>query len=87
MRPENGLFVLQVSDNGCGIDEEAKPRLFDPFFTTQANGTQVGLGLSIAKTIVEHHHGALAVESELGKFTRVTARIPLTQTQVTEKAA
>ncbi len=54
--------VVEISDTGCGINEEDIPRIFDPFFTTRPAGT--GLGLSIAKRIVEEHKGRVSVRSK-----------------------
>ena len=56
-----GPVVITVSDLGCGISEEAMPRLFEPFFTTRAEGT--GLGLSIAHSIVVAHQGRMWAEN------------------------
>jgi signal transduction histidine kinase len=56
-----GTVVITVSDLGCGISEEAMPRLFEPFFTTRTEGT--GLGLSIAHSIVVAHQGRIWAEN------------------------
>jgi signal transduction histidine kinase len=61
-------------DTGPGIDEETRARIFEPFFTTKQDGT--GLGLAVTKKIIEGHGGDLAVESEPGKGTTVTVRLP-----------
>ena len=53
---------ITVSDNGCGINKDDIHRIFDPFFTRNANGT--GLGLSIVKNIVQQHNGEIRVRSE-----------------------
>ncbi len=69
--------VVQISDNGCGIPEEIRSRIFDPFFTTKDVGKGTGLGLSTAYNIIKKHNGEIAVESEVGKGTRFTIRLPL----------
>jgi len=51
--------ILEVRDNGPGIDEEIAPRVFEPFFTTRAIGQGTGLGLSISRQIAEQHGGCL----------------------------
>ena len=67
--------LLVVSDNGSGMSEETRKRLFDPFFTTRgAEGT--GLGMSMVDAIAIRHRGKVIVESEEGKGTAVTLRTP-----------
>lgn len=63
--PEDGMLCLCVRDNGPGIDPQVLPRLFEPFFTTAANRS--GLGLFSVKHIIEEHSGRIEVESEPGK--------------------
>lgn len=62
-------------DQGPGIPEQYRDHLFEPFFTTREEGT--GLGLAIVQTIVQAHDGTLQLESETGKGTTVTLRLPL----------
>jgi signal transduction histidine kinase len=66
---------VQVTDDGRGIAPEHLPNIFRPFYTTKGNGT--GLGLSLAKRIVEEHKGKLEVRSVLGKGTRFTVILPM----------
>lgn len=73
---ETDLFV-SIKDSGCGIPVENLERLFEPFFTTKGAGVGTGLGLSIVHDIVKRHHGEIAVESEPGKGTVFTVRLPL----------
>ncbi len=81
---EAGHYImLEVQDNGVGMDEETQRRLFDPFFTTKVSGR--GLGMSAVLGIVRGHHGALRVESAPGRgttfelvFPRVEEKIPQT---------
>ena len=72
---EDSVEVV-VSDTGHGIPQEQIDRIFDPFFTTKAGGHGTGLGLSIAYGIVTTHRGTISVESEVGKGTRFTVRLP-----------
>jgi signal transduction histidine kinase len=67
--------VLTVTDNGRGIAAEHLPNVFRPFFTTKGQGT--GLGLSLARSIVELHGGQITVESERGRGTTFEVRLPL----------
>ncbi|MEH1966968.1 sensor histidine kinase [Nostoc sp.] len=70
-------IVIRIGDNGIGIPEYVKQRLFEPLFTTKPVGKGTGLGLSIAHQIVlEKHNGTLDVNSQLGMGTEFTIRIP-----------
>jgi signal transduction histidine kinase len=69
-----GSVQLEVGDEGAGVAPEHLDRLFEPFFTTRTSGT--GLGLPIAKGIVERHGGTIAVRSRAGHGTRVTVELP-----------
>lgn len=80
-----GLYVyLEVSDTGCGMDEETKARLFEPFFTTKFTGR--GLGMSAALGIVKGHKGALKVYSELNKGTTFKLLFPVSDSGARAKA-
>lgn len=70
-----GNAAIAVADNGRGIAPEHLPNIFRPFFTTKGNGT--GLGLSLAKRIVEEHHGEIEVVSAVGKGTKFVVTLPL----------
>jgi signal transduction histidine kinase len=72
--PLDGWIDLRVTDTGVGMDTEALSRIFEPYFSTKAIGT--GLGLTIAKRNVEANGGSVAVESEPGKGTAVILRLP-----------
>ena len=73
---EADRVLVQVIDSGPGIPEDARQRIFEPFYTTKAQGEGSGLGLSISREIVERHHGALSVESRPGR-TAFTVALPL----------
>ena len=69
---------IDIADTGAGIPEAIRPRIFDPFFTTKEVGQGTGQGLSIARSIVvTKHHGSLTFESEVGKGTTFTIRLPI----------
>lgn len=74
---QNGTAVVTVSDTGRGIPTEHLPNIFRPFFTTKGNGT--GLGLSLARRIVEAHHGQIEVKSSSGKGTTFSVVLPIRQ--------
>jgi two-component system NtrC family sensor kinase len=66
-----------VQDNGTGIAEEVRQKIFQPFFTTKPSGEGTGLGLSLAHDIVtKGHGGTLEVASQLGQGTTFTLRLP-----------
>jgi len=67
-----------VSDTGSGIPEEIRSRILEPFFTTKEVGKGTGLGLSISLDIVKRHHGDLLIESEVGRGSTFTVRLPRT---------
>lgn len=72
--PEGIYTYIEVSDTGCGMDEEIKERLFDPFFTTKSTGR--GLGLAAVLGIVRGHRGAIKCYSEVGRGTTVKMLLP-----------
>jgi PAS domain S-box-containing protein len=75
---DGGSAVIQIADTGGGIPHEIRHRIFDPFFTTKEVGRGTGQGLAIAwSTIRDKHKGELSFESELGKGTTFTIRIPI----------
>jgi two-component system NtrC family sensor kinase len=76
-----GFVVVRVADTGKGIPKECLARVFEPFFTTKGTGKGTGLGLSVSLGIVQKHDGAIEIESEPEKGTRVTITIPRVQPQ------
>ena len=62
---------------GAGIPEEAKPKIFQPMFTTKSKGQ--GFGLAVCKKIAEAHNGEISFESEMGKGTVFTLQLPIRQ--------
>ncbi|MGB8064075.1 MAG: ATP-binding protein [Candidatus Sulfotelmatobacter sp.] len=67
--------VIEVADNGRGISPDHLPNIFRPFFTTKGDGT--GLGLSLARRIIEDHQGRIDVTSAVGKGTTFSVVLPL----------
>ena len=75
---EGDLVRIDIADTGAGIPEAIRHRIFDPFFTTKGVGKGSGQGLAIARSIVvTKHHGTLTFESEVGKGTTFTIRLPI----------
>ncbi|MFA7405962.1 MAG: response regulator [Pelobacteraceae bacterium] len=81
---ENAHIIVVISDNGCGIPKEIFGKIFEPFFTTKEVGKGTGLGLSISYGIVKKHNGELTVDSEVGKGTTFTVKIPIVSGQEAE---
>lgn len=75
---ETQFVLLKVEDNGMGIKEEIKNKIFQPFFTTKPTGHGTGLGLSLSyDIIVKGHNGSLTVDSEMGIGTVFNIKIPV----------
>jgi PAS domain S-box-containing protein len=72
---EAGYVDVEIRDTGVGIRPEDMDKVFDPFYSTKTRGT--GLGLTIAKRIIDEHGGEIDLESEEGRGTRVVVRLPL----------
>jgi len=70
---------IRVTDNGAGMPDEVRARVFDPFFTTKEVGQGTGQGLAIAHSVVQKHGGTISVESEPGRGSCFTIRLPLRQ--------
>jgi two-component system, NtrC family, sensor kinase len=75
LRRDEGAVIITVADEGKGIPPEILPNIFRPFFTTKGHGT--GLGLSLARRIVESHAGTISARSEVGKGTQFTIQLPV----------
>lgn len=75
LRREANKALMSIEDTGRGIKPEELPRIFKPFFTTRKEGT--GLGLSLAKGIVEAHGGRISVSSTVGRGTRFEVQLPM----------
>ncbi|MGR3319844.1 MAG: ATP-binding protein [Candidatus Anammoxibacter sp.] len=76
---EDSNIYISISDTGSGIPKEILKRIFDPFFTTKDVGIGTGLGLKIAYDIIKMHNGDINVDSEVGKGTTFTIRIPIVE--------
>ncbi|GAA6138715.1 hypothetical protein NBRC116583_24620 [Arenicella sp. 4NH20-0111] len=75
-RQKDDKVLLSFQDEGIGMDEETKSKMFDPFFTSKEIGVGTGLGMSIAFKIIEAHNGMIDVVSEPGKGTTITIILP-----------
>jgi signal transduction histidine kinase len=71
--------VLRISDQGSGIADEIKGKIFDLYFTTKSGGS--GIGLAMTYRILQLHHGSIEVQSKPGRGTEFLLRIPLAATE------
>ena len=76
---EGDRVAIRMHDNGTGMPDEVKEKIFNPFFTTKPTNEGTGLGLALSSDIVRGHGGTIEVESEPGEFTEMTVRLPLVQ--------
>lgn len=70
--------VVKIKDNGAGIPDDIREKIFQPFFTTKPSGVGTGLGLSMTHDIIQMHKGTLEIESEPGHFTEFIINLPIT---------
>ncbi len=76
-KQQNGSIEFRVKDNGDGIPESIKEKIFQPFFTTKPTGSGTGLGLSLSYDIVKAHGGELTVETEEGEGSEFLIQLPI----------
>ena len=81
--PHLDSVCVQIDDTGPGMSPETLSRIFEPYFSSRPKGT--GLGLPIAKKIVEAHGGEIKVNSEPGKGTSFTIRLPCDNMKTTDQ--
>ena len=70
-------IVVSIADDGCGMNEETKHKLFEPFYTTKGVGKGTGLGMSVSFGIIRKHGGSFEVKSTLGVGSTITIRLPI----------
>jgi len=73
--PSPEWVAVSFTDTGVGISEENLGKIFEPLFTTRTKG--IGLGLAVTKTLVQGHGGTIEVQSEVGKGSTFTVRLPI----------
>ena len=69
LEQDNEQIIVKITDSGSGIPEDIKDKIFQPFFTTKPMGEGSGLGLDIARKIIDKHQGYITVESQPGRTT------------------
>jgi signal transduction histidine kinase len=76
---KQSMVMVQISDSGCGISKDAIDQIWDPFFTTKDVGQGIGLGLAVTYNIIKRLGGDISVESQVGKGSKFTVRMPACQ--------
>jgi len=77
LRSSKGQAILTIKDDGPGMDEDIRTRIFEPFFSTKPFGSGTGLGMAITYGIVQGHHGTITVASAHGAGTTFTITLPM----------
>ena len=78
LESQRSMAVMEIEDNGPGMDEPTRKRVFEPFFTTKPVGVGTGLGLSVSYFIItENHRGEMRVESRPGAGTKFIIHLPI----------
>jgi len=72
-----GRVEIKIRDNGAGIPDDIRDKIYQPFFTTKPSGIGTGLGLSMTHDIVNMHNGTLNIDSNIGEFTEFTISLPV----------
>ena len=83
-RANKKYLVVSIKDNGCGIPDKNKDKIFNVGFTTKGICTGMGFGLAISKKIVEKHKGSITFKSKEGKGTEFFVKIPVNSTKISE---
>jgi signal transduction histidine kinase len=73
----NKQVILEIMDNGIGMDDKTQQKIFEPFFTTKDVGSGTGLGLSISFAIIKKHKGSIEVKSNPNKGTHFIITLPV----------
>lgn len=68
---------IVVEDQGCGISEDIKEKIYEPFFSTKPKDKGTGLGLSISFGIVKDHHGSITIETKTNEYSRFIVELPV----------
>jgi two-component system, NtrC family, sensor kinase len=76
-KKDNDKVIITVRDNGNGIPEKVKEKIFQPFFTTKPTGQGTGLGLSLSYDIVKAHGGEIKVETKEGEGAKFVIELPI----------
>ena len=76
-KKKNKEIMVEIIDQGSGIEGNDFSKIFDPFFTTKSEGEGTGLGLSVSYGIIKHHSGNISIENEEGAGVKVSISLPV----------
>ncbi|KAF7782034.1 two-component system, NtrC family, sensor kinase [Pseudoalteromonas rubra] len=77
VRPATDQILIEIIDNGTGIEDDKLPHIFEPFFTTKPVGQGTGMGLAVAYGIISEHKGTIKIESKRNEGAKVTLTLPV----------
>lgn len=77
IKHDEKYVIIEIEDDGCGMDKQTAEKIFDPFFTTKPVGEGTGLGMSISYKVIKNHNGEIIVNSEKDKGTKFTIKLPI----------
>ncbi len=86
LHADHAVATINIADNGPGMDEETRTRIFEPFYTTKPPGSGTGLGMAITYGIVQGHHGTVTVDSGPGSGTTFSITLPLLPAGATHRS-
>ena len=69
--------IIQIEDNGCGMDEQTQKKIFEPFYSTKVAEGGTGLGLYVCRSLINQIDGRISVTSELGQGACFTLELPI----------
>ena len=78
-RSKNNMICFEITDNGCGMDEDTRKKLFTPMFSSKG-GKGTGLGLLVTGKLIEEHRGTIEIETSPGVGSTFRVKLPYTQT-------
>ena len=76
-RTQGSAVIMEVEDNGCGMDQNTIAHASEAFFTTKSMGEGTGLGLSLCHSLIENHRGQMIIDSTPDQGTRITISLPI----------
>ena len=77
LKSSSNYVLMEVSDNGKGIDISERSKIFEPYHTTKSDANATGIGLTVCQSIIQAHEGSIVVESTIGKGTSIYVALPV----------